>query len=803
MRSRYLLLFSAALTLLSCSKSLEKEYPLVKLGAGEKEYIVEVDGGVVNIPVYSNGAYHMEILSKDSEWLRLKMPQDLSSNGYIMAECDYNESFRRQVVFTLCSDVDERRDTVIFRQKGLKEALLDLENRSLQAKGAGGDENFEINTNVPVGDIEYSVSYSTESGTGANWIKNVSLAEVDGKSILKLAVDPNPMNDVPRSAQIRLRFTDGWGESISLPLNLIQRTADEKLGTLVSFDELKKEIAVDGKALDRYVYVEGIVVSNKAMRNAGDNEQLTPSTIDYTLDQRTIYLESLDGEQGLCLITSTVDDNTLRLYDHVQVLLYDTTPSVSEDPFFVVINNVKSGMFISQSAGDAYDVPAKTRSIAQLTENDIFTRVTLSDVEIPVRKGDLMPVNEGYTIAANGHRLTKYPRLIRDINGDHIYLYTNSTCQFRNDGTLLPWGSGSISGVLVHERFPRFEWENLADPLDMDDNPGLGRIGTYQIRPQSKDDVWSNMNASVEDSFSHLLVEYRFWNPDIEKGVCLPTYGSNGWFTQTYQQKYTGAAAKDYTEANYNQHFNGSVCFDYAGAKGKSAQYLFGRHIGNEGGLGIILDPSKEKWNPDMHALLDSSDPAHPQWCGPNAEAAVCRYEAGVYGSINYTAQANVGKGIVPAETYSAFQAGTWWDYEQNRPYSWLLCFSTAGISASHLSLQLSQLNTSQSFYTPRNWKLEWSTTDNLADFNWKELARYTVPDISVWSTALYHSIVGYKQMDFPLPLEMLGQDKVYIRISPSDDICSSGADYADARLNESSSDSHPNSINYIAIRYN
>ena len=208
------------------------------------------------------------------------------------------------------------------------------------------------------------------------------------------------------------------------------------------------------------------------------------------------------------------------------------------------------------------------------------------------------------------------------------------------------------------------------------------------------------------------------------------------------------------------------------------------------------MDPSKESWNHRMDALVDATDPARPQWCGPNATDPFSHFENGVFGSINYTASANIGKGIVPAECYTVFSSNWWWDYERNRPYSWLLNFSS-------LSLQIATLNTSQTFYSPRYWKVEWSTTDDQNDYNWKEIAEYTVPDISVWSTALYHSVVGYKQINFALPLEMLGQENVYIRLSPRNDVCSSGADYADAHMNAATQDIHPNSISYIAVRYN
>ena len=178
MNKLYIPALAALMFVLSCEKKQE-QIPLVKLGATTKEYVVEVDGGVVDIPVYSNGQYHLDVLSKDSGWLKLTMPSNLSENGYIRAECDFNDSFRRQVIFTLASDVDNRVDTVLFRQKGLKEAMMAIDNMSLQAKGAGGDESFNLQTNIPSGDIVKTIKYTVE---GDSWLHNLEIGgEADSK----------------------------------------------------------------------------------------------------------------------------------------------------------------------------------------------------------------------------------------------------------------------------------------------------------------------------------------------------------------------------------------------------------------------------------------------------------------------------------------------------------------------------------------------------------------------------------------------------------------------------------------------
>ena len=825
---------AGGLALPSCDK--KSEIPLVKLGATQKEFLVEADGGNVNIPVYSNGAYHVERLTPDSDWLRLKLPDDITSNGYIRAECDLNTSFRRQVVFLLCSEVDSRRDTITFRQKGLKQAVLQMNDRAIQARGKGGDSTYVIQTNIPSSQLQQTIVYSdvaasTETHPGATapapeWIRSLSIQDSEELEAVRnfvLDTEPNPSEEAPRMAEVKLAYKDGWGEKMSLSFNVIQRSATEKIGTEVSMLDLFDRVS-SGKMLNDFLIVRGIVVSDKTWRNSGDNEQVTSSAIDYSLDSRTIYLESLQGDQGICLITASENDNVVNQYSKVDVLLYGTTPFLYEDPSYLVVRDVTSMMFIRNEAGESYEVPAKTKSIAELTDDDIFTQVTLKDVEIPVRKGNIMPVNEGYTIATGGNRLTKYPRLIRDINGGSMYMYINSTCLWRNHGAPLspggepetfPYGSGSITGVIVHERFPRFEWANGADPLEIDGSPTLGYIGRYQIRPQHKGDIWDGMTKTVGEGFSKILCEYRYWRPDRVREVCLPTYGNNGWFTHTYQSKYNrGNTSLNYIrEDGTNQHMNPAGTYDYIGPKGKGTKFPFGHHEGNENGLGILIDPEKESWDDQLaETLLDRTTAGVTQWCGPAATSPYCKYERNKYGSINYTASANVGKGIVPAECYTAFASGFWWNDAENRPYGWLLNFSTQGISASHISLQISVLNTSQVYYTPRFWKLEWNTTDDQFSSSWKTIATYTVPDISVWSNTLYHSIVGFKQINFELPKEILGLPNVYLRMVPENDLCSSGTDYTDAHLkdgpNPIPADSTPDQlhesvISYIAVRYN
>ena len=716
--------------------------------------------------------------------------------------------------------MDSRRDTLYIKQKALIDARIAFANSSIIVPGAGGENKSVIETNVPFSDITVETEYSDPENT--DWIQEIEIVDAESEEReLVITLDANPAEEVPRSAAVSLSFTDGWDETVSVEFNLLQRTAKETLGRNITFEEFRQNYALN-KKIEDYVIIEGIVVSNPDNRNAGENTQLTTSTIDYTVSERTLYLESKDGRYGIAILTNEVEDNIFDQYDHVQLLIQGATGNLVENPDRYELEGVTKSMVISRTAGSASDVPIKEKHMNELTDDDIYTYVTLKEVEFPVRKGSITPVNEGYAIGTNAHRISKYPLLVRDINGDAMYMMTNTNCAYRSDGTRLPYGSGDISGVIVHERFSRFEWRNGADPAEMTDDPTLGYIGRYQIRHQNKEDIWGKMQNSVEDSFSALLTEYRYWNPDTENEVQKPTYGTNGWLTHTYQEKYSGSASKEYLQATYKQHMVGGGTYEYLGPVGNSANNLFGANDGNKNGIGIVIDPSKESWNPKMDAFISRNPDGTIEWCGPYASDQYAASGSGGWPGndasptssqqINYNGSTSMrGKANVSGNCYTAFSNHYWWDDDTGRFYAWLINFSTEGISTSHISMQISVMNTQQTFYSPRYWCAEWALTDSQApedDSQWNLIGEYTVPDVSVWSNTLYSSIVAYKYIDFELPQEILGHPDVYIRLRPTSDLCSDGSDYANARLNGSAAGAalasqHASSLEYFAIRYN
>ena len=794
--------FSASvvfLTALSCSLDETADVKLVELGTPLEDNvcIVEAEGGEYELEIYSNGSYHIEMLDQSS-WLTLSAMKG-NGDGTLTLTSTGNDEFKRMTSFALCSDVDERRDTVYVKQKGKIEANLSMGNTSMVVPGAGGESKASLSTNIPFEYFKVTVDYNDPENVG--WLdpEKVSMAGDGQDRTLSIWTDPNPDDVSVRTASLNLSFVDGWGDKVALELIVMQKNSNEGLGVLKSFAEIRSTYPNGGEVTEDYI-LEGIVVSNTEGGNAGENEQISASAIDYTVSQRTVYVQSLDGKYGFSLLTETEEDNIFKQFNKVRVLLKGTEIYLFDNPAkYYQIKGVKKSMVASNVKAAESEIVVKQKHFNELTDDDIFTYVTLKDVEFPVRKGSICPINEGYSIAGKSDRIAKFPLLVRDINGDSFYMYTNTVCTYRNDGTRVPQGSGNISGVIVHERFSRFEWKNGMDLLDMETDPELGNIGRYQIRHQTKSDIYDQMQMDFKDSFSELLVEYRYWNPDIENGVQRPTYGDNGWFTHTYQKKYTGTEAKEYTEEVYKQHMSAEVCFSYLGPIGLAGT-MFGANTGNVNGLGIVLDSDKDRYNPEMSEWVGEFNGTR-QWLAPETSMADAEIPMRVA-----NAGSGAGKGWCSSDCYCAFRSLKWWDFDQNRGYAWMLNFSTKGVS-SKLSMQISVLNSSQRFHSPRYWKAEWSEVDSMdpsKDAQWHPIGEYTVPDISQWTGTLFSSVVGYKAINMDLPAELLGKDNVYIRLMPVNDLCSSGGDYTDTFItDDEDGDKHASSIDYIAIRYN
>ena len=254
----------ASLLLLAACKVDDSAFvPLVELGTPESFYLLEADGGKIDLQIYSNSDYTVK-LDRDASWLSLGATGG-KGDGTISVTASLNEGFRRMAGLVLCSKLDTRRDTVLIKQKGMMETTLSIDNPSIIGAGSGGDAVAPINTNIDFSDMQVTINYLEDS----DWITGVT---IEGGNI-RITTLPNEDPVKVRTAAVILSFVDGWGELFQLQLNFSQKNANEILGELIPIADLRSYYE-DG-VINEDILVEGIVVSNTPGGNAGENEQKT------------------------------------------------------------------------------------------------------------------------------------------------------------------------------------------------------------------------------------------------------------------------------------------------------------------------------------------------------------------------------------------------------------------------------------------------------------------------------------------------------------------------------------------------
>lgn len=667
-------------------------------------------------------------------------------------ECDQNDDYARMV--KLLVQTSSRTDTVYVKQLGKREPSIKLASGSLVLSGStAGNGEVAYTSNISdYQDIKYQISYSGEEG----WIDAVS---IDGDKV-KLDYKANPSSDNLRTASVKVYYTDGFGTEYGQTLYVIQKTGNDGIGKTMSFADVRA-MGKDGQTVEinDYLIVEGYVVSNRASGNVGENEKLSLTASDNTSYKKKFYLESLDGNYGFLVQTATEEDNVFTFADKVTLLLKGTSLTKETDPERYEITGLTSSNIVGRETGFSSNLPEREKFISELTDADIYTYITLKDCEFAVRKGALTPLNDAYTLSSGKGMISKYPRLVRDAEGSSIYTYTNTTCPYRRDGVRLPYGSGTLSGVIVHELFPNYVYG------DNDDEELSGNIGRYQIRHQS----YSDIAFDKEKSFSNILAEFRY-------ATGFRT-GENG---MSYFNATDGQASARFFHTSGDAVTNCPSTFNYIGWTGTNSGVApFKSHIGFDSSI-------------DQPLGYSFADGYVFDYSGTNSDGK---------GKVSSTKK-NTYNGV-SVKLYDGWMSKIWWKDEDAPAESWIVEFSTKDIAAQHLSMQFTSYSaiTSNVGNAPYNWTVSWSDTFDLNDESvWKKVADYVVPDGVLNGQEREWQLPAFKQYDFVLPLEMLGKDKVYLRLRPASRV-SNTLYFGEGTVTDGTQSG--NGIDYFAIRYN
>ena len=718
----------------SCDSNDFYVFPPDELGMAEHDFYVGQEGGDLDIPFVTNKQGVISLINQgDESWMQLGF-NTFDSDSTLRVHIQPNTGFPRRsdILFS----TDTRIDTAYVFQRGVEEKFKFSETSVLVYNGSGGSKSIVTDVNVPLDRIKTEVRYSGDE----EWITDCRLTS----TALTFKTTDNPDRNYMRRALIVISYEDGWRDTQTAEITVIQARSDNNIGTFFTPEELHSLATVSGFTLPDDALLEGYIVSTTEGGNAGDavvdDYKQGTGVIDYTLTDRTAYIESPDGQYGFRLVANTETDNGFQRYSRVCLRLGGAVIRKSEtQPFSYTIEGVSSSNLLMSSDGTA-TMPWKEKYIGELTDNDINTLVKIKDCEIAMRKGPFTPVNEGYTSLCGYNRLAKYPILIRDIKGGSMYMFTNMTCTYRRNGETLPYGSGSITGIVVHEDYKSFERS--------------GNIGRYQLRHLIREEI--DLKPDFKDNFSGLITEFRYvkypgeFDTTVLPNAILATKG------------------------------NGELCHTAGAVSNYSPSYFY---------IGKCGSSKKGKYAEGAGIELDEGGIYQP-WVDNGTESA----------------QNTDGKGWFKDNMKLSWSNKNWWDSENSRGYCWLVNFSTAGITSDKVSMQFAMYNNSQSARSPRYWKAQYAigTVDASPanDSKWKDIGEFVVPDVAIWASQHDWQTLGTRVYDFPLPTEILGHDSVSIRLMPRNNKAGTTKvnSYDDSTI---ANGSGYNTMDYFAVRYN
>ena len=338
---------------------------------------------------------------------------------------------------------------------------------------------FSTNLGALLAEMKVEVTYADPAVAG--FISDVEL----GAGELTYAIAANEGVE-KRYATITVSCTDLAGGVVSAFSNITQRVTAQPRE--LPFAALRALFTAEDKPYasdeDHIDYLLCRVIGDAGNPNMDQNLNTGPNSITTDENDRTNYVQSMDGRYGFRLKFATAADNVCLRGEQVKILLDGVTLSRESDPMRYTLRGVKAGNI--GKVAEASALEPKARTIATLTDDDIYTYCALSGLEFSVKEGAYTnvreydaignPCNEG--IAFPGSAQAQKAKdgaanLLYDGDNDAIYMLVNMNCGWRRTGQSVPQGVGTVGGIVVHT--PMERWG--------------GNVGRYSIRPFDEGDI--------------------------------------------------------------------------------------------------------------------------------------------------------------------------------------------------------------------------------------------------------------------------------------------------------------------------
>ncbi|TKC06063.1 DUF5689 domain-containing protein [Pedobacter frigoris] len=426
-----------------------------------------------------------ELSAENNDWVKLDKTGGSGKSEFLATVTANKGQLPRAVKIFVKAGA--KVDTVLLQQRGLT-PTLNLVDVNMNAIAANSKMKSLLSTNVPFEKITKEVVFRT---TGQeNWVSNVTY---DGTYLFVNVA--SSASSIARQAVLRLSYLDALGTTVKDSIIITQSPrAGYDNAVLKDFSYIK---SLPAGVVNEDVYLEGVVLVDKGNPNVtlNPNAASNKHIIDKTESTITVYVQSLDGKSGLKLKMKTAGDHIFSKNERIKLWLKNTTIVKTTSPNTTTISDVPS-LNVMEKVEQTTPLVVRELYMKDVVDDDVYTYVKLKDVEISISAGSYYNINEGYEF-----RVDTYPTNIRDINGNSMYMMLNSAVPYRRNGVQVPQGSGTISGVLVHETNARYG----------------GNIGKYGIRPMAQSDI--ELKADRSQGFSNVLVEWDRFRAELQTGA--------------------------------------------------------------------------------------------------------------------------------------------------------------------------------------------------------------------------------------------------------------------------------------------
>lgn len=443
----------------------------------KEELFLSPEKGTSSFVVRSNTTWE---LKTTAEWLSFNIPQGASNASVIVSYDAYTEEGVTRETDVIVTTTDGRASATIKLKQMPANSFIKLSDKEIAVEYEGGTQTIGLETNIPnltTESVDFAINYADEDNSG--WLQNVQLK--DNELTFDVLENTTPSN---RMVLLTISYTDEFDRVVEASVKVNQfLKRDPTLAVEKSFDYVRD---MELGSVAENIYLHGVIVSDGQSPNFAKNRY----TIQDVVTNKAVVFES---------------DATLNLKrgDNVKLWLMGTeSQKQTEDNFdFVLFKGIAANSILEKNKAQSLTIPEI--SISELTDDMLFSLVTLKDVEIAIPFGGLVNYNE-YYVTGGGSEFPSlrrnYPMTIRDINGDYLYMLTNLEVPYRRE--TLPQGSGKVTGIVVREQNSNFG----------------GDLGKYSIRHLQKEDI--NLAKDRSDGFSNILVEWDFMMPkDMPNGT--------------------------------------------------------------------------------------------------------------------------------------------------------------------------------------------------------------------------------------------------------------------------------------------